>query len=128
MFVPAFGFLVPSSQKEPILGVIFDTCSFPQVGDITTFSFSGPGKLTAPLSAFCNVLSTTFRFPSQCGISWELHQLGTSRQVGGVKSVDVSGNTSHWFILTPHFRFVALLLDMKEPTRYFLTKCRLRLI
>ena len=27
----AFGFLVPSSQKDPILGVIFDTCSFPQV-------------------------------------------------------------------------------------------------
>ena len=29
--ISAFGFLVPSSQKEPILGVIFDTCSFPQV-------------------------------------------------------------------------------------------------
>ena len=28
---PAFGFLVPSTQKEPLLGVIFDTCSFPQV-------------------------------------------------------------------------------------------------
>ena len=28
---PGFGFLVPSSQeKVPILGVIFDTCSFPQ--------------------------------------------------------------------------------------------------
>ena len=28
---PAFGFLVPSSEKNvPILGVIYDTCSFPQ--------------------------------------------------------------------------------------------------
>ena len=27
----AFGFLVPSNQPEPILGTIFDTCSFPQV-------------------------------------------------------------------------------------------------
>ncbi|XP_014272547.1 protoporphyrinogen oxidase [Halyomorpha halys] len=26
----AFGFLVPPSQKVPLLGVIFDTCSFPQ--------------------------------------------------------------------------------------------------
>lgn len=26
----AFGFLVPPSQKIPLLGVIFDTCSFPQ--------------------------------------------------------------------------------------------------
>jgi len=28
---PAFGFLIPSSQKEPILGVIFDSSAFPQV-------------------------------------------------------------------------------------------------
>jgi len=27
----AFGFLVPSDQPEPILGAIFDSCSFPQV-------------------------------------------------------------------------------------------------
>ena len=26
-----FGFLVPSSQPEPILGCIYDTCTFPQV-------------------------------------------------------------------------------------------------
>lgn len=26
----AFGFLVPPSEKRPILGVIFDSCSFPQ--------------------------------------------------------------------------------------------------
>jgi len=30
----AFGFLVPSSQNLPILGVVYDTCSFPQ-GDRT---------------------------------------------------------------------------------------------
>lgn len=30
----AFGFLVPSSQNIPILGVVYDTCSFPQ-GDRT---------------------------------------------------------------------------------------------
>ena len=30
---PAFGFLVPSSEKDvPVLGVIYDTCSFPQTG------------------------------------------------------------------------------------------------
>jgi len=35
---PAFGFLVPSSEKNvPILGVIYDTCSFPQ-GDATIFT------------------------------------------------------------------------------------------
>merc|ERR1712008_424176 len=35
---PAFGFLVPSSEKNvPILGVIYDTCSFPQ-GDTTIFT------------------------------------------------------------------------------------------
>ncbi|KAK3907836.1 Protoporphyrinogen oxidase [Frankliniella fusca] len=28
----AFGFLVPPSEERPILGVIFDTCSFPQNG------------------------------------------------------------------------------------------------
>lgn len=28
----AFGFLVPPSEERPILGVIFDTCSFPQDG------------------------------------------------------------------------------------------------
>ena len=35
---PAFGFLVPSTEKNvPILGVIYDTCSFPQ-GDTTIFT------------------------------------------------------------------------------------------
>lgn len=35
---PAFGFLVPSSEENvPILGVIYDTCSFPQ-GDKTIFT------------------------------------------------------------------------------------------
>jgi len=35
---PAFGFLVPSSEENvPILGVIYDTCSFPQ-GDNTIFT------------------------------------------------------------------------------------------
>ncbi len=35
---PGFGFLVPSSEKNmPILGVIFDTCSFPQ-RDCTIFT------------------------------------------------------------------------------------------
>jgi hypothetical protein len=29
----------------------------------------GPGKLTAPLSAFRNVVSATFRFPPQCDVS-----------------------------------------------------------
>ena len=34
----AFGFLVPSNEKNvPILGVIYDTCSFPQ-GDTTIFT------------------------------------------------------------------------------------------
>lgn len=31
---PGFGFLVPSSQPEPLLGCIFDSCTFPQ-GDRT---------------------------------------------------------------------------------------------
>lgn len=31
----AFGFLVPSDQPQPILGTIFDTCSFAQ-GDLTS--------------------------------------------------------------------------------------------
>ena len=35
---PGFGFLVPSSEKDiPILGVIFDTCTFPQ-GNHTIFT------------------------------------------------------------------------------------------
>ena len=29
----AFGFLVPSSQDLPVLGVVLDTCSFPQVSE-----------------------------------------------------------------------------------------------
>jgi len=33
----AFGFLVPSNQPEPILGCIFDTCTFPQ-GDKTVLT------------------------------------------------------------------------------------------
>ncbi len=38
----AFGFLVPSSQPEPILGVIFDTCSFPQSDrDVFTVMMGG---------------------------------------------------------------------------------------
>jgi len=36
---------------------------------------SGPGKLTAPLSAFHNVLSATFCFY----LAWELRYHGTSR-------------------------------------------------
>jgi len=35
--VEAFGFLVPSNQPEPILGCIFDTCTFPQ-GDRTVLT------------------------------------------------------------------------------------------
>ncbi|XP_023334507.1 protoporphyrinogen oxidase [Eurytemora carolleeae] len=34
---PGFGFLVPSNQPEPILGCIFDTCTFKQ-GDRTIFT------------------------------------------------------------------------------------------
>nr|CAG4649354.1 EOG090X06SP [Scapholeberis mucronata] len=39
----AFGFLVPSSQKLPILGVVYDTCSFPQ-GDKTIVTVMMGGK------------------------------------------------------------------------------------
>lgn len=39
----AFGFLVPSSQKLPILGVVYDTCSFPQ-GDRTIVTVMMGGK------------------------------------------------------------------------------------
>lgn len=34
---PAFGYLVPSSEPNKVLGVIFDTCTFPQ-GDRTIFT------------------------------------------------------------------------------------------
>jgi len=33
-----FGFLVPSSQPQPILGCIYDTCTFPQGRDLTVFT------------------------------------------------------------------------------------------
>ncbi len=39
----AFGFLVPSSQSSPILGVVYDTCSFPQ-GDRTIITVMMGGK------------------------------------------------------------------------------------
>nr|CAG4641718.1 EOG090X06SP [Eurycercus lamellatus] len=38
-----FGFLVPSSQKVPLLGVVYDTCSFPQ-GDRTILTAMMGGK------------------------------------------------------------------------------------
>lgn len=41
--VEAFGFLVPSTQKLPILGVVYDTCSFPQ-GDRTILTVMMGGK------------------------------------------------------------------------------------
>lgn len=41
--VEAFGFLVPSSQKLPLLGVVYDTCSFPQ-GDRTILTCMMGGK------------------------------------------------------------------------------------
>lgn len=39
----AFGFLVPSSQSSPLLGVVYDTCSFPQ-GDRTILTAMMGGK------------------------------------------------------------------------------------
>ncbi|KAK4005224.1 protoporphyrinogen oxidase [Daphnia magna] len=39
----AFGFLVPSSQNSPLLGVVYDTCSFPQ-GDRTILTAMMGGK------------------------------------------------------------------------------------
>nr|CAG4637033.1 EOG090X06SP [Ceriodaphnia reticulata] len=39
----AFGFLVPSSQNLPILGVVYDTCSFPQ-GDRTIITAMMGGR------------------------------------------------------------------------------------
>nr|CAG4640882.1 EOG090X06SP [Eulimnadia texana] len=39
----AFGFLVPSSQLLPILGIVFDSCSFPQ-GDRTILTVMMGGK------------------------------------------------------------------------------------
>ena len=39
----AFGFLVPSSQKLPFLGVVYDTCSFPQ-GDRTILTCMMGGR------------------------------------------------------------------------------------
>ena len=39
----AFGFLVPSSQNSPLLGVVFDSCSFPQ-GDRTILTAMMGGR------------------------------------------------------------------------------------
>ncbi|KAJ1527775.1 hypothetical protein ONE63_007730 [Megalurothrips usitatus] len=39
----AFGFLIPPSEQKPILGVIFDTCSFPQ-NDFTVLTVMMGGR------------------------------------------------------------------------------------
>jgi oxygen-dependent protoporphyrinogen oxidase len=39
----AFGFLIPPSEDKPILGVIFDTCSFPQ-SDFTVLTVMMGGR------------------------------------------------------------------------------------
>lgn len=39
----AFGFLVPSTQNLPVLGVVYDTCAFPQ-GDRTVVTCMMGGK------------------------------------------------------------------------------------
>lgn len=47
----AFGFLVPSSEPVPILGAIFDTCSFPQ-GSKSIFTVMMGGKWFEQLFGF----------------------------------------------------------------------------
>lgn len=39
----AFGFLIPPSEQKPILGVIFDTCTFPQ-NDFTVLTVMMGGR------------------------------------------------------------------------------------
>jgi oxygen-dependent protoporphyrinogen oxidase len=47
---PAFGFLVPSTEPNiPILGVIYDTCSFPQDGKTSIFTVMMGGSWFEPL-------------------------------------------------------------------------------
>ena len=41
--IDAFGFLVPSTEKMPLLGVLFDSCCFPQ-GDRTIVTCMMGGK------------------------------------------------------------------------------------
>lgn len=48
----AFGFLVPSSQPELILGVVFDTCSFPQPGKSVFTVMLGGQWFKVGLNAF----------------------------------------------------------------------------
>ncbi|XP_046392620.1 protoporphyrinogen oxidase [Ischnura elegans] len=41
---PAFGFLVPPSQKMPILGIVYDSCCFPTAGDCTVLTVMMGGR------------------------------------------------------------------------------------
>ncbi|KAK2711095.1 protoporphyrinogen oxidase-like [Artemia franciscana] len=69
----AFGFLVPSSQDLPVLGVVFDTCSFPQ-GDKTILTVIYGGHRYQPTTSIEFEEILKFSLSKTLGINEEPHR------------------------------------------------------